>query len=400
MTPGIMKRRWAVSITATLVLSLTVLAAGAGGAAAQDSSITLVSNMGQPTKALPSERWDDRDHSQAFTTGAESSGYNVTSVAFDIRIATGGTTDPTYEVKIQEADNQDRPTGDSLGMFVRSDQLTTGVNTFSVDGSPVHLEPNTQYVLVFDFKTVGTRRVRIRVTESDIADAGGAPSWSTATESLSRVGTSNFSTLDGYSLKFTISGYAGAAVRSVYDLLEDYFSGTGALSDIEAVLPASSNTYYEKLSEIVEAGELHERVPAGPTQWGTEGTEDWVQVGTPSSPNAWRMPDGTVRYNEDGPTCGGERQPALKGDDLGKFFWACTPDNQWVPVRLPQPGVDYSRDEDLVRPGQPGYDDRCLYRDEDGTPRPAYRTDPATGQRIAIHGNNWDPIAEQCRGRD
>ena len=208
----------------------------------------------------------------------------------------------------------------------------------------------------------------------------------------------------------------------VYAELEAYFSGTGTLGRVQGVVrQAEGKTYHQKLTEEVEAGRLHDRLPASErTKWGTEGTEDWVQVGTPSLPNAWRMPDGTpdgtVRYNEDGPTCGGERQPALNGDDRGKFFWACTQDNQWVPVKLPQPnalgdpdspGADYSRDEDLVRPGQPGYNnEKCLYKDEEGNPTPVsgvVRDDSGnvTG-RVTIHGGNWDPIAQKCtsRGRD
>ncbi len=182
-------------------------------------------------------------------------------------------------------------------------------------------------------------------------------------------------------------------VAEVYEALRSYFSGTVTLSEVEGVLSGDDQTYHERLSEEVAAGRLHERLPAGErTKWGTEGSLGWVQVGTPS------LPPGPLH------TCGGVTVPELTGDDRGKFFWACSQDNRWVPVRLPQPGVDYARDEHLVRPpavpgSDPNYNEKCRYTDEDGNPQPVSKYDPKTDTFTWIQGGNWDPTAEECTGR-
>ncbi len=182
-------------------------------------------------------------------------------------------------------------------------------------------------------------------------------------------------------------------VAEVYEALKSYFSGTVTLSEVEGVLSGDDQTYHEKLLEQAAAGELHERLPAGErTTWGTDGSSGWVQVGTPS------LPPGPSH------TCGGETVPELTGDDRGKFFWACSQDNRWVPVRLPQAGVDYARDEHLVRPpavpgSDPNYNEKCRYTDEDGNPQPVSKYDPKTDTFTWIQGGNWDPTAEECTGR-
>ncbi len=199
-------------------------------------------------------------------------------------------------------------------------------------------------------------------------------------------------------------------VAEVYEALRSYFSGTVTLSEAEGVLGAAEGkTYHEKLSEEVAAGRLHERLPAGErTKLGTDESSGWHQVGTPS------LPPGPSD------TCGGKTVPGgvltlteggFQGDDWAEFFWMCTQDGEWVPVRLPQPGVDYAYDHQLLRPGDPGYNEECRYvrRDEDGNlvldengdriPAPVSRYDPKTDSFTWNDGNSWDPIAEKCTGR-
>lgn len=207
---------------------------------------------------------------------------------------------------------------------------------------------------------------------------------------------------------FTVSVPFSVTTDDIYNALKAYFSGDAGLSPVESFLRThAQKTYHAALLEDVAAGRLHQRFEKNErTQWGKPGTEDWVQMGSPSfpGPRPWLI-------------CGGEPRPVLTGADSGQFFWACTGDNRWVPVKLPQPGVDYSREDDLIRPGQPGYDERCRYRDADGNPTPLFKThyhpqdhaDPELRgkpvyvngqiQGTVIHGNNWDPLAGRCRGR-
>ncbi len=197
-----------------------------------------------------------------------------------------------------------------------------------------------------------------------------------------------------------------ATVAEVYGALKSYFSGSVTLTEVEGVLSGDDQTYHEKLSEEAAAGRLHERLPASEgTNWSGEETETegWVQIGSPS-----RLPDSSD-------TCGGETAPELTGGDQGIFYWACSDENtsngRWVPVRIPRPGVDYAWDYQLLRPGDPGYNEECLYvrRDEDGNPvldengdripRRVSKYDPATDTFTYNDGNSWDPIAEQCTTR-
>ena len=128
-----------------------------------------------------------------------------------------------------------------------------------------------------------------------------------------------------------------ASQQQVYDALNSYFSGVSTLSDTEAFV----SNYYQNLSAKVAAGELHQIFDSNQrTAWGTDESLDWYQIGSPSFPGS-------------SATCGGRAQPQLQSGDRSRFFWACSgqpsqPNNQWVPIKLPQPGIDYTPDGQLV----------------------------------------------------
>lgn len=198
-----------------------------------------------------------------------------------------------------------------------------------------------------------------------------------------------------------------ASAQQVYDALNSYFSGAGTLPDTEAFV----SNYYQNLLEKVAAGELGAIFDlAQRTAWGTDTSNNWYQVGSPNRIGS-------------SATCGGQTQPKLQGDDRIRFFWACTghpsqPNSQWVPVKQPQPGIDYTPDHQQVRPGDAGYNEDCRYRDGQGNPAPIFiadfhpqdhpnpqlrgkpiRNPDGTVQGTTIHGGNWDPQANICRGR-
>ena len=240
----------------------------------------------------------------------------------------------------------------------------------------------------------------------------------------------------------------GRQIPTVYEALGAYFSGkatlfgeTVTLLFVNSVLQqADGQSYHEALLELVDEGRLDEVVPGPESAWGDPGTEDWAQMGHGFPKRFCYRFQGETRCIEDTSetwgwgsqySCGNKPQPGFHENDFGDFFWACN-DGQWVPVRRPRPGVDYSHDNDLIRPdpnqnvgrNDPDGDDddvpdaaKCLFRDEDGNLAPVFRADfhpqnhpnpqlrgkpirDANGnvQGTTIHGRNWDPIAKVCRG--
>ena len=188
----------------------------------------------------------------------------------------------------------------------------------------------------------------------------------------------NFRLKVGFELPFELI----PTEAQVYAKLKEYFSGTTTFSSVESVVRAGEgHSYYEELSDVVEAGELHDRLPASErTKWGT-GSSDWHQVGSPSRPpgpedtcGGNTVPGGV--WTPTGPPPGPGQplgQGGLQGDDRSKFYWACTGDGQWVPVRTPQPGIDFTSEDQLVwtRVGSTGcmwraFDSKRISYDENG----------------------------------
>ncbi|MCY3596712.1 MAG: hypothetical protein OXG71_04660, partial [Rhodospirillales bacterium] len=140
------------------------------------------------------------------------------------------------------------------------------------------------------------------------------------------------------------------AELTVYDALKSYFSGQSTLSDTESIV----GSYLDRLNEIVAEGAPRDNTKGlsglfnvdtsqeGRTNWGTPGTEDWAY---------WAQSQGRPGY-----TCGGQDQPQLQGQDVYEFGWACThstdagstTSSQWVPVKLPQPNIDFTPDHQLI----------------------------------------------------
>ncbi len=118
-------------------------------------------------------------------------------------------------------------------------------------------------------------------------------------------------------------------------------------------------------------------------------------------------------------TCGGTPNPlheAFYRDPLGtnwpawETVYCDLETGEWVTGRIPQPGVDFAWDHQLISPGDPGYSDTCFYTNSAGERITAYRavknadgtlqTD-SEGNVIYYphHGARWDPIAQMCTQR-
>lgn len=131
-----------------------------------------------------------------------------------------------------------------------------------------------------------------------------------------------------------------------YAALGRYFEGTGSLSSAEtfvsdylaglwAKIGGGSSSLSTGLSGAFNVGTPNEQR----TAWGTDGTLNWHQVGGPGG--------GTSH------TCSGQSQPRLQGRDSSWFFFACSGNpsqsgNQWVPVKMPVAGIDFTPDGQLT----------------------------------------------------
>ena len=111
-----------------------------------DTAPTLLSNTSQTASSIDF----NADRAQAFTTGSNSLGYKLTSVA--IAFDNGGTTDP-YEVKIMNDNGSGLPGSTTVGTLGTATSASVGLNTFT--GS-VDLEPTTTYHIVLDLTTAST----------------------------------------------------------------------------------------------------------------------------------------------------------------------------------------------------------------------------------------------------
>ena len=163
---------------------LLVLAAVAFAAPAR--AAVLVSNLGQANGG--SGTVGGFDKAQAFTTGANSGGYTLTSVDLKLGAVTGSTN--VYTVSIWSSNSSGRPNS-SLGTLTKPGSLTSGNNTFTASGSGIDLSASTPYLVVVD-GTSGDLLVRNvnSAASANAEDATSATGWSIGDDSLFRTASS------------------------------------------------------------------------------------------------------------------------------------------------------------------------------------------------------------------
>ena len=144
----------------------------------QAQTDVLVSNVGQTRSG--SLGFDGYDGAQAFTTGANSDGYTVTSVGLDLSSGADETINFTVGVWTNSGSNLP---GTSLGTLTPPASLTTpGVNEFTTSG--IVLAANTTYWVVVDSDGGGSSQWE--GTAADSEDSTSASGWSIADESYDR----------------------------------------------------------------------------------------------------------------------------------------------------------------------------------------------------------------------
>ena len=141
----------------------------------------LVSNLGQASGG--GGPVGSYDKAQAFTTGADTFGYTVTSVELVISQAEPNS---VYTVSIWSSNATGRPNS-LLGTLTNPASLTNGANTFAAAGSGIDMSASTTY-LVFVDATSGTSIVKNvnSASSADAEDASSATGWSIADDSLYR----------------------------------------------------------------------------------------------------------------------------------------------------------------------------------------------------------------------
>lgn len=271
-----------------------------------------------------------------------------------------------------------------------SEALQSGCNrglTFSVDdGDPVNadnhgrqIDPEDRSRMVFTLPESARAPgavIKVFYDQPPPPDQGQPECrYRSASDNQNRVGSF------GWNLS---TGQQVATTTQIEAVFEQYFSGTHTLREIAEQFGTS---YSGALEQLTASGGLSAhfgvgQADEGRTRWGQPGTENWVQLSFGYPREVCVIVDGERRCTDMsavwGPqqTCGGQNEPGLHRNDHTKFFWACaTPDGtstqhgQWVPVKVPRPGIDYAAPDQLT------------------TPPPGSGCNPVM---------QWDPIREVC----
>ena len=179
--------------------------------AAAVSAVTLVSNTGQAAtsrSSLSNSEW-----LQAFTTGSNTGGYNLSSIELDIDEVSTGFTSSDFMVTIWSATDADPPLPDSqLHTLSTPSAVTTGIVAFSA--SSIVLNASTTYFVRVSNALLNTP-VYLNRTRSLAEDSGGAAGWSIGNKRYYRgiAQTSPF-TSSSILLKFAVKGSAAATTNS------------------------------------------------------------------------------------------------------------------------------------------------------------------------------------------
>ena len=119
---------------------------------------------------------------QAFTTGANTNGYTLSSIGFDFHtIDDPSTADEHLTVTLNENDNGNP--GDALCTLSDPVSFTSGaVNTFDAPTTCPTLAASTTYFAVIERVTNTSDTISLETTSSSSEDSGGAAGWSIANE--------------------------------------------------------------------------------------------------------------------------------------------------------------------------------------------------------------------------
>ena len=168
-----------LAIAATLAIMIAVaMFQGAPPAQAQTATV-LVKNTGQSDNGTDiSLSSTFPKQAQAFRTGSNPEGYNLTSIAirFDT-ISDTSTAKSELTATLNEVSSGNP--GSALCTLVTPDLTSTAANTFAApsDGTCPVLQPSTSYYVVLDRTAHSEGTIVLQLTTSDNEDDGGADGW-------------------------------------------------------------------------------------------------------------------------------------------------------------------------------------------------------------------------------
>ena len=161
-------RRGLVRSVRALAAAALLALAGALALPATAQADVLVSNIGTSSDATSSPIGLTWDHAQGFGTGANSSGYTLTSIEVKLGIEAGQTSGTTPSATLHKTDAANASVATLTGP-----STTTGGNvTFNAPANTTLDASSTYFILL-----QGGTSVRVERTDSDSEDTGGLSDW-------------------------------------------------------------------------------------------------------------------------------------------------------------------------------------------------------------------------------
>ena len=196
-----------------------------GGGTVLSDAGTLVGNTGQ---SLDLSQGFENDRAQAFTTGSNTLGYKLTSVAVPYTAATAPAAS-THAISIHASNSSNRP-GTSLGTLSYGSVSGTGNNKTITYTGDIDLASGTTYFVVLDAKS-SPNHVALKLTNSDNEDSGAADGWSIADTGLKLADSGTTWTSQSDSWQIAIHGVAVVAEAAVPGAKATLVGNTGQSND-------------------------------------------------------------------------------------------------------------------------------------------------------------------------
>ena len=178
--PGRIRRAGVVLPALAVALAAVLLWSGPAPTQAQEATV-LVKNTGQSDNGTARLLTTFNPmRAQAFTTGANASGYTLDSIGFDFDDIDSVTTAGDHLTVTLNEVSSDNPGSVLCTLTDPAAFATSGVHTFdapSSDPCPT-LTANTTYFAVIERVTIDTNHISLKVTTAAAEDLGGATGWS------------------------------------------------------------------------------------------------------------------------------------------------------------------------------------------------------------------------------
>ena len=205
---------------------------------------SLVSNFGQANGGTGS--LVAHDHAQAFTTGSNARGYDLTAIDLQFPAVGDGALASKLTVTVNE-DSGGAP-GAVVATLTKPATMTTGANSFTHAG--LRLAANTTYWVVLDVTSAPSGTNTIRNTASDAEDAGAAPGFSIADDAQWRNRGGGSWTTFGLSRKINVRGAANVTQTFVSNLGQSDDGHVSLDNDVAQAFTTGSNSFGYSLRSV------------------------------------------------------------------------------------------------------------------------------------------------------